>query len=81
MRWSLGAEGRVPRRAQRRVMVFFWPTRALILRPSKDVGEPDLYRLADGLTDRCQTGGEVFLKMAAASGSWAWWRGRAESLR
>ena len=28
MRWSLGAEGRVPRLAQRRVRVFFWPTRA-----------------------------------------------------
>lgn len=28
MRWSFGAAGRVPRLAQRRVMVFFWPTRA-----------------------------------------------------
>jgi hypothetical protein len=28
VRWSFGAEGRVPRRAQRRVMVFFCPTRA-----------------------------------------------------
>jgi hypothetical protein len=28
VRWSFGAAGRVPRRAQRRVMVFFWPTRA-----------------------------------------------------
>jgi transposase len=25
VRWSCGAEGRVPRRAQRRVIVFFWP--------------------------------------------------------
>lgn len=26
--WSLGADGRVPRLAHRRVMPFFWPTRA-----------------------------------------------------
>ena len=25
MRWSFGAAGRVPRRAQRRVILFFWP--------------------------------------------------------
>ena len=25
MRWSCGAEGRVPRLAQRRVILFFWP--------------------------------------------------------
>ena len=25
VRWSFGAEGRVPRRAQRRVTLFFWP--------------------------------------------------------
>ena len=28
MRWSFGAAGRVPRLAQRRVIMFFWPTRA-----------------------------------------------------
>jgi hypothetical protein len=28
VRWSLGAEGRVPRLAQRRVIVFFCPTLA-----------------------------------------------------
>jgi hypothetical protein len=28
VRWSLGAEGRVPRRAHRRVIPFFWPTLA-----------------------------------------------------
>jgi len=28
VRWSCGAEGRVPRFAQRRVILFFWPTRA-----------------------------------------------------
>ena len=28
VRWSCGAEGRVPRLAQRRVSLFFWPTRA-----------------------------------------------------
>ena len=28
VRWSFGALGRVPRLAQRRVILFFWPTRA-----------------------------------------------------
>ena len=28
MRWSFGADGRVPRLAQRRVILFFCPTRA-----------------------------------------------------
>ena len=28
VRWSCGAEGRVPRLAQRRVILFFWPTLA-----------------------------------------------------
>ena len=28
MRWSRGARGRVPRFAQRRVILFFWPIRA-----------------------------------------------------
>jgi hypothetical protein len=28
VRWSLGALGREPRLAQRRVILFFWPTRA-----------------------------------------------------
>jgi hypothetical protein len=34
----------VPRLAQRRVILFFWPTRALIPSLSRDVDEPDLYR-------------------------------------
>jgi len=28
VRWSRGAMGRVPRLAQRRVILFFWPMRA-----------------------------------------------------
>ena len=36
MRWSLGADGREPRLAQRRVILFFWPTRASSC-------EPDFY--------------------------------------
>ena len=28
MRWSRGLRGRVPRLAQRRVILFFWPMRA-----------------------------------------------------
>ena len=45
--------------------------------------EPDLYLFATGDLDRNlrQLGGEVFLKIAWASRSWAGWRGRAESLR
>jgi hypothetical protein len=35
------ALGRVPRLAHRRVILFFWPTRARILSLSRDVGEPD----------------------------------------
>lgn len=46
------------------------------------VGESDLYwRAADGRRDRLQAGAEAFLKAGMVSGSWAWWRGRAESLR
>jgi hypothetical protein len=45
--------------------MFFWPTRA-------SVTEPDLYGFAaDSLRDLRRTVGEVFLKTAAASGSWA----------
>jgi hypothetical protein len=45
--------------------------------------EPDLYLCAAGQPggNLCQLGGEVFLKAAWASRSWAGWRGRAESLR
>jgi hypothetical protein len=45
--------------------------------------EPDLDLGADGepRSDRGYPVGEVFLNAAMASGSWAWWRGRAESLR
>lgn len=45
--------------------------------------EPDLYALALGGARRelCQRGGEVFLNVVKASGSCAWWRGRADSLR
>ncbi len=45
--------------------------------------EPDLYALALGGARRelCQRGGEVFLNAVSVSGSCAWWRGRADSLR
>ena len=46
--------------------------------------EPDFYLAAlDRLfaRDCVQTRGEVFLKSSIASAAWAWWRGRAESLR
>jgi len=51
----------VPRRAQRRVILFFWPMRLDALRPT--LGEPDLYLVeAEALLarDACQRGGEVF---------------------
>ena len=35
MRWARGALGRVPRIAQRRVILFFWPIRVIC--------EPDFY--------------------------------------
>src|SRR5260370_36958300 len=45
--------------------------------------EPDLYRLARrvALGDLVEARGEVFLNAARASASWAWCRGRADSLR
>ena len=45
--------------------------------------KPNLYLFvaADRSGNLCQRGGEVFLKAAWASRSWAGWRGRAESLR
>ncbi len=48
----------------------------LILEPDFDLragGEPR--------SDRGYLIGEVFLNVTMVSGSWAWWRGRAESLR
>ena len=48
------------------------------------VGEPDLYRgRLDTLVlrDLAQDGGETFLKCSIAPAAWAWWRGRAVSLR
>ena len=38
MRWSCGADGRVPRRAQRQVILFFWPMRSGTVRNSVCVG-------------------------------------------
>ena len=44
---------------------------------------PDFYGFACRLKggDLVQAGGEVFLNASSASVSWAWWRGRADSLR
>src|SRR5258708_20258425 len=56
----------------------------LVLLPDPGlVLEPDLYRLARrvALGDLVEAGGEVFLNAARASASWAWCRGRADSLR
>ncbi len=60
------------------------PARDLVfLSEPRFVLEPNLYRLARRVTPRdfIQAGGEVFLNAARASSFWAWWRGRADSLR
>jgi hypothetical protein len=57
VRWSRGALGRVPRFAQRRVILFFLADASL-------VSEPNFYCVAvDALLarDHLQTGGEIFL--------------------
>jgi hypothetical protein len=56
----------------------------VLLADSSLIGEPDFYLVAvDRLLARdcVQTRGEVFLKSSIAPSTWAWWRGRAESLR
>jgi hypothetical protein len=61
------------------------PTGDLVLLANTSlVCEPDFYLVAvDRLLARdcVQTRGEVFLKSSIAPSAWAWWRGRAESLR
>jgi hypothetical protein len=56
--------GRVPRLAQRRVILFFWPMRDAGL-----VGEPDFYRVAVDRLRACdclQARGKAFLKSSIA---------------
>ena len=56
----------------------------VLLADARLVLEPNLYCLdVDRLfaRDFVQTRGEVFLKSSIAPSRWAWWRGRAESLR
>ncbi len=69
-----GAEGRVPRRAHRRVILF--------LTYARFVGPPefDLGILREAVSDGCQCGSELFLKAPTSSSFWAWWRGLADSL-
>ena len=59
------------------------PGDAVLLTDPRFILEPNLYALAGGgtLRDLSQRGGELFLNEFNASGSWAWWRGRAVSLR
>src|SRR3982750_895476 len=48
------------------------PSDGVLLTYTSLIRKPDFHRLAAGcLRDFCQTGGEVFLKTAAACGSWA----------
>jgi hypothetical protein len=56
----------------------------VLLADTRFVREPYFYLVAgDRLRARdcVQTRGEVFLKSSIAPSAWAWWRGRAESLR
>ena len=69
--------GRLPRRAQRRVMVLTWPTRASSCHQIfyRGVGRDRLARIST------QPGGEVFLKSSTANSKCPLWRGRADILR
>src|SRR4051794_27070726 len=71
--WSLGAEGRVPRLAQRRVIPAFAGTSLVLLPDPRLIGEPDLDQLAAsfGLRGFLQTGGEVFLNADTAASLFA----------
>jgi hypothetical protein len=54
--------GRVPRLAQRRVILFFWPMRASSANQISMFAGIDALLLRDGL----QTGGKTFLKSSIA---------------
>jgi hypothetical protein len=60
------------------------PGDLVLLTDSSFISEPNFYIAAfDSLVARdfVQTGWEVFLKASIAPSAWAWWRGRADSLR
>src|SRR5215218_2259111 len=59
------------------------PGNLVLLSDARLVLPPQLYggAVGEARPDRLQDGGETFLKTSSASGSWASWRGRAESLR
>lgn len=60
------------------------PRDLVLLADTRLILEPDLYpgRIDPVLArDLIQAGGEVFLKPSIAPDAWAWWRGRADSLR
>lgn len=60
------------------------PCDLVLLADTRLVLKPDLYPLwIDRVIarDLIQAGGEVFLKPSIAPAAWAWWRGRADSLR
>ena len=65
--WSFGAVGRVPRLAQRRVILFFWPTRASSAKPDFYGGGLDAFFMPD----RRQALRETFLKSSIAPAAWA----------
>ena len=60
------------------------PSDLVLLADAGLVAEPDLYvgrAGAELARDRRQARGEVFLNASIAPSAWAWWRGRAVSLR
>jgi len=72
VRWSFSALGLVPRRAQRRVSLVFYPTLGFVL-------PPKLYRGADlePGADLFRLGEEVFIKASTVNSLCPRWRGRA----
>jgi hypothetical protein len=60
VRWSWGALGRVPRLAQRRVFLFFWPTRA------SSWNQISILSLSTPARDLFQTRRGAFLKSSIA---------------
>jgi hypothetical protein len=82
---DVGRGGALIRRRRRpRAALRPTPRDLVLLADAGLVGEPDLYMLRrEGLLvrDRLQACGEAFLKSSIAPATWAWCRGRAESLR
>ena len=74
----------VPRRTWARAALRPPAGDLVLLANTSLVRKPDFYLVAGNrllARDCAQTRREVFLKSSIAPSAWAWWRGRAESLR